>query len=304
MRNIASAVGGLAQGLNAYLGKTIDTQAKMAEQQQQSDLQARNTSEQQAGQLNNQQTLELYRQTLAGKVSPDVAAQIHPEAAGMVQKFNEQNGRMPTVDEFNNLMDNVSGGDKDSKQQDTLEKQALDRLTTVRGDQSLMRSEHQRDAAGMAYDTIAKARSEGRDLTELEQNDLTAQLWQARTGKSPTDQDMKAINDRTAKRGFNHVITYLTGDPGLIGASTPETLANLQQFIEATGSKADQQWDAYMSPRMTKPTGLHPDRWDHIKSSTRGIPFKDQKATSDKTYVSKGKSVEDKRAALRSKLGL
>ncbi len=71
----------------------------------------------------------------------------------------------------------------------------------------------------MAYDTVAKSLAEKRPLSELEQTDVIAQLYQARVGKAPTDQDMKELNQKTAKRGFNHMVSYLTGDPTVVGAS-------------------------------------------------------------------------------------
>ena len=99
------------------------------------------------------------------------------------------------------------------------------------------------------------------------------------------------------------MVTYLTGDPNLVGASTEATLANLKQFIEASGSKADQQWQAYMAPRMNPPTGLSKDRVEHVLSQHRGLSFGDQKKTSDTTYKS-ADTIEAKKAALKAKLGL
>lgn len=298
MSDIESLVTGLSNGINGYLGK----QQQIEGQKEVQDNGSKNS-------LDNSETLELYKQTLAGKVDPKIAAQINPKAASMVDDFHNSNGRLPSIDEFNSLLSNAGGDgqptDKQLKEQNDLEKQAMDRMTMVRGDTSLLRTEHQRDAAGMGYDTIAKAQSEGRDLTQLEQSDLAGQLWQARTGKAPTDQDMKEIQDRTAKRGWNHVVTYLTGDPKLVGASTSDTLANLKQFVDATGQKADQQWNAYMGPRMVKPTRLDPERWDHITKVTRGLSYADQKSTTDKTYVQTPEDdIETKKSKLRTKLGI
>ncbi len=312
MGNLESLVTGLSQGLTSYL------QAGQQQQRQQ-----QNTKFESDTQLNQQEQLSKFKQGQEGTLTPEMGqemfSQVSPEfgqaAFKAITDFKQNKGRDMTLDEANKFMDPVMKGlmmkqekagapDKASEHQDALEKQALDRITQVRGDQSLMRAEKQRDAAGMAYDTIAKAKSEQRPLTQLEQSDLIGQLWQARAGKAPTDQDMKEMQDQTAKRGFNHMVTWLTGDPSLVGASTDETLANLSQFVDSTGKKADQQFEGYMKTRLTKPTGLEDARWEHIGNQTRGISYGHQKETSDKTYKSSGNSTDAKRAALRAKLGL
>jgi hypothetical protein len=304
---------GLLSAIQGYLG---------GQMQQQRDLQ----TDKAKADIDVQKQLALAKgaQDMEGHVTPEMAHQmfstISPEfgqaAANYADQFQKQNNRFLTVSEAKNGMDSVfekimkmkemkgSNADKESNHQDTLEKQADDRITQVRGDQSLMRAEHQRDSAGMAYDTIAKAESEHRPLTELEQTDLVGQLWQARTGKAPTDSDMKLLNDRTAKRGFNHMVTYLTGNPSLVGASTDDTLANLKQFVKSTGLKADQQWEATMGPRLIKPTSLEQSRWDHLMSKHRGISFTDQMKTSDTTYKKASGSSDRaaKEAALKKKI--
>lgn len=309
-RGIAALATGLADSVSGYLGTEIQNRQDVAKHAQISDIDAQRDEKKQQAEFERQKGLKGYESSLEDVLSPDMAEKVLPGAgAKLVNDYNTQNPQRPLklkdgIDYLKNAAEALNPDtSKEDNHQDTLEKQAMDRLTQVRGDQSLMRAEHQRDSAGMAYDTIAKVKSENRDLTELEQTDLLAQLFQARTGKAPTDNDMKSINEKTAKRGFNHMITYLTGDPTLIGASTKDTLNNIQQFVDSTGNKADQQWDAYMGPRLEKPTKLEQSRWDHIVKNQRGISYSDQKKTSDATYKST-MNKEDKKAALRAKLGL
>ncbi len=292
---ISDQIINISKSLDSYLGNQEKVKGEMANEAFKSQLD-----------LSNKKAEEVYKHAWDGKVTPEQAGEQYPDLAQQAQSFKEANGRYATPDEAKTMGWFQQADDaKQSKQQDALEKQFQDRMTQVRGDQSISRTELQRDAAGMAYDTIAKAKSENRDLTQLEQGDLIGQLAKARFGKF-TDEDRKAMEEMTAKRGFNHVITYLTGDPKLIGASTPETLGNLEQFIDATGQKADQQHEAYMANRRNPPSGLAPERVAHVLQTTRGISYNDQKEVSNKTYAQKksGGDVEAKKAALRAKLGL
>lgn len=290
-QGIESLATGLANSLNGYLGLQNQQKATMANEDYKNNLEEQRQSaletQKSADALKNKNSEEAYKLTLDGKFDPKMASKEHPELAQKAQDFYDANGRYATVKEGKEMgWFEQADTDKLNKQQDMLEKQAIDRITQQRGNQSTLRTELQRDASGMAYDTIVKAQSEGRPLTQLEQGDLVGQLAKARFGKF-TDEDRKAMEDMTAKRGFNHVITYLTGNPGLIGASTDETINNLKQFTKATGLKADEQNNGYMQGVMVQPTGLSNDRWDNVKRFHRGISFADQMATSDKTYQSK-----------------
>lgn len=260
---------------------------------------------QQQNELAKGKAMEQNKQDLAGKVTPDMAESLIPGSSKWVGDFQKQNGRLPTVDEAKEGMQSAllklqGGDDHEQKRQDMLEKNFADKLTAVRGDDSIKRTELQRDAAGMAYDTIAKARAEKRPLTELEQTDLKAQLAKARFG-TVTDNIMKDINEKTGKRDFNHFITYVTGNPSLIGATTEATLDNLQQFIVATGEQADQQNTSYMAPRMNPPSGLAKERVEHVMSQHRGLSFADQRKVSDTTHGSKNKGTTGDPLGLFSK---
>lgn len=293
MPDLSAALTGLANGINGYMQTNNANSAKMQQDAYQSQLDTQKTlttqTAQQQNELDKGKALEQNKLDIAGKVTPDMAESLIPGSSKWVQDFQTTNKRLPTVDEAKDgmqaaLLKLTAGDDKEQKRQDMLEKHFQDQQISVRGDQSLARTEKQRDAAGLAYDTIAKVKSEGRDMTELEQTDVLAQLYQARTGKTPTDQDMAAIKEKTAKAGFNHAVTYFTGNPTLVGSSTKATMDNILQFVDATGTKADQQNEAYMSTRRSPPTGLAKERADHVLSVTRGLSYADQKGVSDKTY--------------------
>ncbi len=298
MSDVSGFLTGFSDGLNKYM--QLDQQNKRTQQNEvfQNQLAEQSKIKEQAAnqqaELEKSKGIEKNKQDLAGKITPEMAEGLIPGSSKWVQGFQQQNGRLPTVDEAKDGMQSAllkltAGDDKEQKRQDMLEKQYHDKLTSVRGDASLTRLEHQKDAAAMAYDTVAKSLAEKRPLSELEQTDVIAQLYQARVGKAPTDQDMKELNQKTAKRGFNHMVTYLTGDPTVVGASTEATLANLKQFIESSGSKADEQWQSYMAPRMNPPTGLDKSRTEHVASQHRGLLFSEQKQVSDTTYKSSPK---------------
>lgn len=296
MSDISSFLTGFSQSVDKYMQLSQKTQLEQQNEAYKNQLGEQSKIKEQALQQQNElakgKALEQNKQDMAGKVSPEMAEGLIPGSSKWVSSFKSENGRLPTVDEAQKgLMDAMSklnsGDDKELKRQDMLEKQYHDKLTSVRGDASLTRLEHQKDAAGMAYDTVAKSLAEKRPLSELEQTDVIAQLYQARVGKAPTDQDMKELNQKTAKRGFNYMASYLTGDPTLVGASTEKTMENLKQFIESSGLKADEQWESYMAPRMNPPTGLDKSRINHVSSQHRGLKFAEQKKVSDTSYQSK-----------------
>ncbi len=160
-----------------------------------------------------------------------------------------------------------------NSEQDRLEAQAQQRILSLRGDQSLARTELQRDAATSAYTLLEQAKREGRKLTKPEYFDLLGQVWQARTGKSPTDQDIKNLDTQTFNGDINKMTSYWTGKPA--GASTQEVYNNLQQFVAHTGQKADLDHEAYMAPHLIKPQGLDDNRWQPIVNTARGRSFAD-----------------------------
>ncbi len=291
MSDLSAALTGLTQGINGYLQQNQKAKADQNQDIFKNNLDIQKETAKQQDEAVKTQADNDAKFKLEGQVSPELAEQALPGAGGnLVKSFQQANGRLPTVKEAHDYLklaaDNLGGPDteKADKRQDTLENQAINRISSVRGDAAVARSELQRDAAGQAYDTISKAQHEKRDLTSLEQTDLLAQLFQARTGKAPTDSDMKNLNDKTAKMGLNQAVTFVTGNPSLVGASTDKTLDNLKQFVQSTGMKADSNHEGYMGPHLIKPTGLSDDRWQHILASHRGISFADQMKTSDTTY--------------------
>lgn len=310
-QDTSSLATGLSNAIGGYLGGELTQQTKLAGEKATADIEV--NKEKQTAQ--NQHDID---NPSAGSavsyLSPDMAEKALPGyGAKMVQDYNQRNPKSPLtlqqgadyISKAHEMFkDQSPDTSKEDNHQDTLEKQAIDRLTQIRGDSSIQRTELQRDAAGQAYNTLAKAESEGRPLNELENTDLLGQLWQARTGKAPTDSDMKAINGGMIKRSLNHAVAYATNDPNIVGATSEATFANLKQFVVATGQKADQQHDSYMAPRLIKPTALEDNRWQSILSTHRGMSYKDQMNVSDKTYKKQSSDLDAKKAALRSKLGI
>lgn len=167
----------------------------------------------------------------------------------------------------------ISLGLREDQQQDKLEGQAMQRINTLRGDQSLARIENQRDAAISAYRTLQIAKDEKRMPSQAEYYDILGQLWKARTGATPSDAAIRDLDSKTFQGSLQKAGTYFTGKP--MGNTTPAILDNLQQFVKHTGNLADEQHDAYMKPHMIKPTGLSDERWKPIVSTARGISFAD-----------------------------
>lgn len=165
----------------------------------------------------------------------------------------------------------ISLGLKEDQQQDKLEQNAMQKLASLRGDQSLARIENQRDASISAYTLLQQAENEKRPLSQAEYYDVLGQLWKARSGASPTDAAIRDLDSKTFKGNINKAVTYFTGKPA--GATTEEVLKNLKQFVKHTGELTDQQHEAYMAPHLIKPTHLKDELWEPIKKTARGMSF-------------------------------
>lgn len=164
-------------------------------------------------------------------------------------------------------------GDKESNEQDKLEQNAISRVASVRGDPSIARIESQRDAASIAFNTIQKAKNDGREITQTEYYDTLGQLWKARTGASPTDQAIKDLDINTIQGALHKKLTWVDGKPR--GATSQEVVNALQKFIEDSGNQADKLHEGYMKPRLIKPFGLSQERWKSIQESGRGLTYAD-----------------------------
>lgn len=157
--------------------------------------------------------------------------------------------------------------------QDSLANQAMQRISSARGDASLVRTELQRDAAAQGYNTLTKAESEKRPLSQLEYYDTLGQMWRAKTGTAPTVESMSSIDGKTVEQKLNNFGTFITGKP--MAANSPAMISNLKSYIQDTGEQLDRSHDAYMAPHTIKPPGLSDEAWAPIAASARGLSFKD-----------------------------
>lgn len=206
-----------------------------------------------------------------------------PNASGQINYGTPQNPNyfIPNGSQSNQGIINVpnvgsfsfngSNNQKEQARQDRLEQQALQRFTSVRGDQSIARVESQRDAAISAYNTIAQIKKENRLPSQVEYYDILGQLWKARTGASPTDQSLRDLDAKTFKGDLAKAAQYITGKPA--GITTEEILNNIQDFVKQSGLQADRLHEGYMTSRMQKPEGMSQDRWDIISKNERGTSF-------------------------------
>lgn len=186
--------------------------------------------------------------------------------------FNQQGKKQFDLPSGSKLLSDTGAQDQKIKnEQDRLEGQAIQRLSTLRGDTSMARTESQRDASIVAYNTIHKAIKEGRELTKAEYYDTLGQLWKARTGASPTDQSLRDLDTKTLHGDVNNAVSYFTGQPK--GATTQDNLLALRRFVADSGMQADKLHAGYMRSHLIKPSGLEESRWQNIVSGGRGMTF-------------------------------
>lgn len=118
MSDITGLVGGLAQGLNAYLGTQFQAQNQMAQQKQLIDYQTQRDAAKQSSEfdrqskletqrsgdeLQRQKDLEDYKNSKIGSVDETAADKALPGMSPLVSAFKKTNGRYPNVKEFNDL---------------------------------------------------------------------------------------------------------------------------------------------------------------------------------------------------------
>lgn len=170
-----------------------------------------------------------------------------------------------------------------SNEQDRLEQNSLQRLSSLRGDASLARTELQRDAAISAYNRIQDVKKSGqKGLNPIDYIDILGQVYKARTGAAPTETVLQDARQGTASGQGNKWYTYFTGQQA--PATTDNIVSSLEDMLKSMGENADMEHDSYMAPHLIKPQGLSSDRWDNIKNQARGTSFKNAiKNHSDQT---------------------
>lgn len=160
---------------------------------------------------------------------------------------------------------------REQGQQNTVEQNARQFMTNIRGDKALDDIETSRDGAIKAYNLIQNIKSQNRAPTQAEYYDLIGQLWKANTGASPTDQAIKDMDMKTGYGQWGKLAQYMTGQPA--PATTSAVFDSLQDFVKDRGLLSDQMHDAYMAPRLIKPAGLAQSTWDAMSQSARGLSF-------------------------------
>lgn len=279
---IADAVGDAAVGLG---GKGASgTQAAIMKQQESNEKNTKADFELKLKNDPNSDISKSYRQMVT-QIAPDLAnnpnfVKMSAQAIGeklplidtMMKARAQEDAKKLGMEQIKATKESTLGLRED-QQQDKLENQATQRLASLRGDQSLARIETQRDGAISAYRTLDQAEKEGRALSKAEYYDLLGQIWKARTGGIPGPTTMQDLDSKTFHGDINKAATYFTGKP--MGATTPEVLANLKNFVKQSGDLADEQHSAYMAPHLVKPAHLKPELWDPISKTARGESFSD-----------------------------
>jgi hypothetical protein len=216
------------------------------------------------GQKNNAMSPEIYSKKIseANKIAPP-GYQAEQDSDGNIYfrtKPSSQNDMVVSL--------------KESQRQDRLEQNAIQRLSSVRGDTSIARVENQRDAAITAYNRISELESQGETgLNPVDYTDILGQLYRARTGVAPTEQILQDIRQNTAQGNLAKAYTFATGKQA--PTSTADITKSLKKMAESFGKQADQLHDGYIKPHLIKPAGLDEERWDNIKGITRGVSFED-----------------------------
>lgn len=282
---IAGAGDAIAAGAKAFgVNNSTDTQDKVLDRAKDQYKESGDIFEMKLRQDPNSGVSKSYR-SMVQQIVPDLAK--NPNFSSM--SAQEIGDKLPMIDTMMKAQaqkdtkelglkqvqasKDAAAGQKHDTEQDRLEAQAMQRVSSLRGDQALARIETQRDGAISAYSLLQQAKNEKRPLTQAEYYDLLGQLWKSRSGAAPTQESMRDLDSRTFKGDITKMATYFTGKPQ--GATTEAVLDNLRQFTKHTGDLTDAQHDAYMAPHLVKPAGLDEDRWNPIKNTARGMSFAD-----------------------------
>ena len=145
-------------------------------------------------------------------INPFVKSQI--EARQRAQEIQEVN--KPMVEEG---------------RQNTLENEAINRISNVRGDTSIKNIETQRDSTILAYKTLQDCKNQNRLPTQFEYADILGQIWKARTGAAPTNDVMAELNTPNMEQNLRKLNTWLTGNASP-GTSTPSIVNSLTNFVK------------------------------------------------------------------------
>jgi hypothetical protein len=131
-QDINSLLTGFSNSLNQYLGLGIQNQMQQQNETRKAALDLEKGKQLKAYDaemdLAKSSALKAYELTLAGKIDPEAAASLFPEAAKVVEDFNKTNGRMPTVDEFKSLSDSRGKNEENKLRQQELGDQRMNRF--------------------------------------------------------------------------------------------------------------------------------------------------------------------------------
>lgn len=154
--------------------------------------------------------LKAYELTLEGKVDPQAAAEIFPEAASVVEKFNTENGRNPTTAEFKTLIEPLSKNKTEKQPKEWQFKAAGYYKRAAQGVNDLEKLEKTFDATGLENVVQSK-------LPQVLKGDKYRQFQQARD---------------------NFITAYLRRDSGAAIAQSEYETAD-RQFFPMPGDSKD-----------------------------------------------------------------
>ena len=321
MNIIPAAIGGLgdaaAKGLSAFGMKLpSDTQNQILERGKETEEEGKKDFELKMQNDPNSDISKSYRQMVL-QIAPTLAQQ--PNFQNMSAKAIGD--KLPLIDTMMKAQQakdmkemslaqmksnkDISLGLREDQQQDKLEQQYKQQLTSVRGDPNISGLEKQRDGAAQAYNILAQSKKPdgSYDLSEPQLTELYNQITVATSGKGMTDSMQKSMDQATAKQKMASIATFIGMSPSATTQAIGDRLMHMSQVL---GTQTQANLDKRMESRVLPPSGLKPERAKPIQDAGRGYSFQElvKKSNERKAGTSNTAGLEDKKAALRQKLGL
>jgi hypothetical protein len=182
-QDINSLLTGLASSLNQYMGMNIQNNMEQANQQRanaaklgQMDYQQKLDLEKQAAgaelDLKGKTATEVFKLGLEGKVDFESASKLYPEEASFVTTFEKENGRLPTIKEFNDTLNSKLKGQENQIRRDEMDDARMNRFIAAHakniGDKGL-------PALLTTYEELRKAATSNKDIAGI--GTLDSQMW-------------------------------------------------------------------------------------------------------------------------------
>lgn len=279
MADLSGFLTGFSNSLNQYLQTDQKNKNEQNNAVFSNQLAEQSKIKEQALQQNNElaksKGIEQNKIDLAGKVTPEMAEGLIPGSSKWISSFQQQNGRLPTVEETKTGLETVISkfGGPSKKDQNAAFEKAKTAIMSSRGDPALGDISKQQTAIGMGYRTLVDVRAGKMTLTPAVWTDVMGQLWKGRTGGVPPEQVMKHLEQGNVVEAFRDTLNKLSGYELKQDVQPNVVIDNMLDFLDNSGKDVDERYQGLMASHLVKDDALPDDKYKELVDAVNKRSF-------------------------------